>query len=168
MFNSRTAATAAALALGADSLPAAASAATQSSTVAVSATVTSNCTISTSPVAFGSVNTLSGSAVDASGGLSITCTNGTPWSATAGTGAGTGATFASRKMGSGSNLLNYSLYTDAGRSSVWGDGTGTTVAIGSSGTGATQSFTIYGRVPAGQTSAPAGSYADTVSVTVSY
>ena len=47
-------------------------------------------------------------------------------------------------------------------------GTGSTATIGDTGTGSAQAVTIYGRVGSGQTSAPAGSYADTVSVTVTY
>ena len=145
-----------------------ASAATTSTTLNVSATVTANCTVSSSAVAFGNVNPLSGSDVDASGGITVTCTNGTAWVASAGLGAGTGATFASRKMTAGANLLNYSLYTDAGRTSVWGDGTGSTATFSNTGSGLAQAVTVYGRVPSGQSTVPPGSYADTVSVTVTY
>ena len=70
-------------------------------------------------------------------------------------------------MTSGANLLNYALYTDSGRTTLWGDGvTGST--IDDTGTGTAQSNTIYGEVLAAQASAPAGSYADTVVVTVTY
>lgn len=146
----------------------AAQAETRGSSLSVSAKVTANCTVSTNAVAFGSVDTLSGSNVDASGGISVTCTNGTGWAATADAGGGTGATFASRKMASGSNLLSYSLYTDASRTSVWGDGTSSTAKIANTGTGSAQTVPVYGRVFTGQTSAPAGDYADVVNVTVTY
>lgn len=158
----------AALAPIAACLPAAASAATASSTLNVSATVTANCTVSTSALAFGNVNTLSGSDVDGAGGISVTCTNGTDWSASAGVGAGTGASFAARQMTAGANLLSYNLYTDSARSTVWGDGTGATSTIDNTGTGSVQNVSIYGRVGSGQISVPAGSYADTVAVTVTY
>jgi spore coat protein U-like protein len=156
------------LAAAAFGLPTAANAATVGSSLGVNATVTANCTISTTALAFGNVNTLSGSNVDGTGGLSITCTNGTGWSASADLGGGTGASFASRKMAFGSELLNYSLYTDSARSSVWGDGTGSTSLFSGTGNGSSQAVTVYGRVPSGQTSVPAGSYADTVAVTVTY
>lgn len=149
-------------------VPGVATAQTASSTLNVTATVTENCTVSTSDVAFGNVNTLSGSNVDTIGAISVTCTNGLGWSAAAGVGSGSGATFASRRMSSGANLLTYNLFTDAARSSVWGDGTGSTADIDGTGTGVVQNIAIYGRVGSGQTSAPAGSYADTVAVTVSY
>jgi spore coat protein U-like protein len=145
-----------------------ASAATTSTTLNVSATVTANCTVSSSALAFGAVNPLSGSDVDASGGITVTCTNGTGWTAAAGVGAGSGASFASRRMTAGANLLNYNLYTDAGRTSVWGDGTGSTAQFSNTGSGVAQAVTVYGRVPSGQVTVPPGSYADTVSVTVTY
>jgi spore coat protein U-like protein len=155
-------------ACAAGGVPGVATAQTASSTLNVSATVTANCTVSTSDVAFGNVNTLSGSNVDTIGAISVTCTNDTDWSAAAGVGSGSGATFASRRMSNGANLLTYNLFTDAARSSVWGDGTGSTVDIDGTGTGAVQNIAIYGRVGSGQTSVPAGNYADTVAVTVSY
>jgi spore coat protein U-like protein len=150
-------------------VPSAAMAGTTSSPLSVTATVTANCTVSaTAPVAFGNVNTISGSNVDATGAISVTCTNGTTWSAGASIGTGTGATFASRKMTAGSNLLNYSLYTDTGRTTIWGDGSTGNSIIAGTGSGTAQAVTIYGRIGAGQTSAPAGAYSDTVSVTVTY
>lgn len=149
-------------------LATAAQADTANSNLSVSATVTNNCTVSTGAVAFGSVNTIGGANIDGTGSLSVTCTKGAGWTAAAGVGGGTGATFATRKMAAGTDLLNYTLYTDSSRSSVWGNGTGSTAQFSGSGTGSAQSSTIYGRVPSGQTSVPAGSYTDTVAVTVTY
>jgi spore coat protein U-like protein len=148
--------------------PNAAVAATASSSIGVSATVSAACTVSTSSVGFGTVDTTSGSNVDAAGSISVTCTNGTTWSAAAGAGGGSGATMANRKMTSGANTLGYTLYTDSGRSTVWGDGTLSTGLLTGTGTGTSQSASVYGRIFANQTGVPAGSYADTVSVTVTY
>ena len=135
--------------------------------LSVTATVTSNCAVSTTAVAFGNVDVTLNSNVDGTGAISVTCTNGTAWTAKANAGAGTGASLAVRKMTSGSNLLDYALYTDSARTTVWGDGV-TTSTITGTGTGAAQARTIYGRVPSGQTTKPVGSYADTVTVTVTY
>jgi spore coat protein U-like protein len=71
-------------------------------------------------------------------------------------------------MTSGANTLNYNLYTSSGYGTVWGDGTSSTAAITGTGTGSAQSTSVYGRIGSGQTSVPPGSYADTVSVTVTY
>ena len=140
----------------------------QNANLGVSATVNANCTISTTALAFGSIDTLSASAVNGTGGVAIACTNGSTWTATADVGAGAGATFAARRMTSGANTLAYSLFTDAGRTTVWGNGTGSTGVITSTGTGSTQNITIYGQIPGSQTGVPAGNYADTVAVTVTY
>jgi spore coat protein U-like protein len=142
---------------------------TQGVNLPVSATVNANCTITASPLAFGNVNTISGLAVDGTGGVAITCTNGSAWTATADIGAGTGATYSGRRMSDGgSNQLVYNLYTASDYASVWGDGTGSTGTFTGTGTGSSQSITIYGRVPAGQTGVPSGSYSDLVAVTVTY
>jgi len=136
--------------------------------LAVSADVTENCVVSTTAIAFGNVDVTSGANVDGTGGLSVTCTSGTIWSATAGAGAGTGATNSVRKMASGANLLNYALYTNSARTTLWGDGDADGAAFTGTGSGSAQASIIYGRVPSGQSSVPAGAYADTVVVTVTY
>ena len=69
-------------------------------------------------------------------------------------------------MTSGGATINYSLYTDAGRTTVWGNTVGTD-AVSATGNGASQSYTVYGRVPAQTTPAPA-TYTDTITVTVTY
>lgn len=141
---------------------------TQSSNLGVSATVAANCTISTTALDFGSIDTLSATAVLGTGGVEIACTNGSSWTATADVGGGSGATFATRRMTSGTDTLNYSLFTDSARTIVWGDGSSSTGVIASTGTGAAQNITIYGRIPGSQTGVPAGDYSDTVAVTVTY
>ncbi len=66
----------------------------------------------------------------------------------------------------GSNLLNYTLYSNAGRSTVWGQTVGTDTQAATA-TGLPIGYTIYGQIPAQQT-VPAGAYADSVTVTVTY
>ncbi len=144
---------------------------TKQTNLSVNASVSANCSISAGALNFGTnIDTLSASNVDGTATLSVTCTNGSSWSAGASTGIGASATYASRRMTrvSGTETLAYTLYTDSGRSTVWGDGSGSTANLTGTGTGSTQSVTIYGRIPSGQTSVPAGSYADTVSVTITY
>ena len=120
-------------------------------------------------VAFGNVDVTTGAALDGTGAISVTCTSGTPWAAAADAGAGTGATLATRKMANGADLLDYALYSDSARTTIWGDAAdASTVKISGTGNGSAQSSTIYGTVLANQTSLPSGAYADTVTVTVSY
>lgn len=144
-------------------------AADTTASLSTTATVTSNCAVTTTAVAFGNVDVTSNADVDGTGGISVTCTNGTAWTAKADLGSGTGASITTRKMTSGANLLDYTLYTDTGRLTIWGDGTtGNGSPITGTGTGNAQATTIYARIPSAQTTKPAGSYADTVTVTVSY
>jgi spore coat protein U-like protein len=70
-------------------------------------------------------------------------------------------------MVSGGNTLNYSLFSNAGRTTNWGNNIGTDTVAGT-GTGALQTLTVYGRIPASQTTAPVGSYSDTITVTVTF
>ncbi len=110
---------------------------------------------------------LLGSNFDATTTLSVRCTNTTPYSIGLGVGTGAGATVASRKMTApSSNTVNYTIYSNSGRTTVWGNTVGTNT-VARTGTGAAQSVTLYGRVPA-QTTPLAGSYADTVTITVTY
>ncbi|MEA3017302.1 MAG: hypothetical protein QOI38_2024 [Sphingomonadales bacterium] len=137
--------------------------------LSVSASVSKNCIVSASPMSFGSVDVTNGQSVDSTAELSVRCTSGTDWTATADAGLGTGATTAARRMQNGANLLGYTLYTDSARTNVWDDGEGEAAnAIEGVGNGSAQLATIYGRVFSGQNSLPSGDYADTVQVTVAY
>ncbi len=144
--------------------------ATASNTFQVQATVTSACTVAGSTLNFGSsIDPLATSTpVDATSTLSVQCTNTTPYTVAlnAGANAGGASNFTTRTMKSGANSLGYQLYLDAGRSSIWGDGTASSTHAGT-GTGSTQSLTIYGRMPSLANVVP-GSYTDTVTVTISY
>jgi spore coat protein U-like protein len=79
--------------------------------------------------------------------------------------------FGSRRMQwtGGSDYLSYNIYFDSAYTQIFGDGTGGTVQYsGVTGAkGATQSVSYYGMLPAGQ-DVTAGSYADTVTATLSF
>ena len=135
-------------------------------TLGVSMAITAGCTVTSSPVAFGSTSVLS-SALTASGSLTVTCTNTTTYTVALDQGAGTGATVTTRTMqGPASATISYGLYRDGAWSQNWGKTAGTDTASGT-GNGSAQNITVYGKVPA-QTSPAAGSYADTVNVTVNF
>ena len=148
-------------------LPAsAAQAASTTSQFSVSMTINSSCTIvSTAALNFGSQGVLT-SAVPQTTTLQVQCTNTTAYNIGLDAGTGSGATVAARKMTSGSNTVTYSLYSDSGHTTVWGNTIGTNT-VSATGNGAAQTYTIYGQVPAQTTPAP-GSYSDTITVTVTY
>ncbi|MDX8528509.1 spore coat protein U domain-containing protein [Mesorhizobium sp. MSK_1335] len=136
-----------------------------SSGSAWTATVNANCTVSASSVNFGSVGVLA-SNTDATGSITVRCTNSTPYTVGLGAGAGSGATVANRKMTSGAKAVTYSLYSDSARTTVWGNTIGTDTSAGT-GIGLDQIYSVYARAPAQITPAP-GAYSDTVVVTVTY
>jgi spore coat protein U-like protein len=70
-------------------------------------------------------------------------------------------------MLNGATPLSYALYSNAGRSTNWGNTPGTDTVAQTASTILPISFTVYGRIPQ-QQSVGAGSYTDTVTVTVSY
>ena len=72
-----------------------------------------------------------------------------------------------RRMAGGTDFLSYELYQDSSRSTVWGSGVAAGETIVTAPSKAARTFTVYGRVPAGQDVA-AGSYNDTVVATINF
>jgi spore coat protein U-like protein len=140
-------------------------AATSTSSFGVSLTITASCTVSANSLSFGSSGVLA-VALDATANISVTCTNSTPYNVGLDTGGGSGATIAVRKMTGGAALMSYAMFSDSSRLLIWGNTSGVDTLAGV-GTGATQTLTVYGRVPIQATSAP-GTYTDTVGVTIYY
>lgn len=134
------------------------------------------CRVSTTgAVAFGGYDVTSLSPADSQVNIGITCDrDGGPANVTLtmGLGAGLHATSVnSRRMlhaGGSGDYLSYGLYSNVGRSTVWGFSPGVdtvarlvTVPKGSAST----TFTIYGRIPARQ-NVSAGVYGDSVQLSI--
>jgi spore coat protein U-like protein len=146
-----------------------AAAATATANLAVTANVTNNCTITTAPVAFGAYDPVVANAatpLDSTGTVTVACTKGA--GATVGLDLGTNASGAVRRLkDAGANYLTYELYQDAGRSAIWGNAGGSLYSAGAAPSKAPRSFTVYGRVAAGQ-DIPAAAYSDTIVATVNF
>jgi len=127
----------------------------------VEATFNKNCTVMTQAVDFGSTGVLT-SNIHATGQVEATCTQSTSYSVGLSVGSFTPTT---RRMTKGSEFITYGLYRNPGHSQGWGDTAGTMET--GTGTGVTQNYTVYGRVPP-QTTPSAGTYNDTVVVTITY
>lgn len=140
-----------------------ASAATITSPIAVTATVASFCTISASPLPFG---TYASTALAGTTSVVSTCTNGISYNVGLDVGTGSGATTAIRKMTFNTNTLSYGLYSDAAHTAPIGTTVGTNTVL-LTATGAAQTTTVYGLIPAGQYPV-AGNYSDTVTASVVY
>jgi len=143
-----------------------ASAATVTDTFGVTITIQSDCQITaTNALDFGTTGVLT-AAVDTTSTLDVVCTPSTAYDIGLSAGGGSGATTTTRKMTGGAATIDYQMFSDTARTTNWGD-TVATDTVSSTGTGSTQSFTIYGRVPAQATPAT-GTYTDTVTVTVTF
>jgi spore coat protein U-like protein len=141
-----------------------------STTLSVTASVASLCTISTSAVAFGSYDSLGANAtspLDANGGVTVTCTKGSV--PVIGLGLGSHASGSTRQMATaGTDLLAYELYRANDYTSVWGVyGGANQLTAPAAPSKAPRTFTVYGRVAAGLDPA-VGSYSDSVQATVNF
>jgi spore coat protein U-like protein len=144
---------------------------TANNTLTVTASINSSCSVSAATLAFGVYAPESGSAVSGSTDIPVTCTAGTNFQLGLNTGShsgnGTGSTTRAMKGSGGLYYLSYELYQDISHHTVWGN-TIVTEPTARSGTGSAINLTVYGQIPANQTTAPPDSYADSVTATVTY
>jgi len=141
-------------------------AATVTNTMPVKITIQNACNISTtapSTLDFGTQGPLVAN-IDQTSTISVTCTTGAAFNV--GLDGGGAGSINARRMINGTNTVGYQLYSNAGRTAVWGTTIGTDTVAGN-GNGTSQTLTVYGRVPP-QTTPPAAVYTDTVNVTVTY
>ena len=143
-----------------------AQAATSTATMPVTITIQNACNVSSvSPTTlnFGTQGPLT-AAVNQTSTITVTCTSGAPYNI--GLDGGSSANVNARVMVNGTNSVGYQLYSNSSHTTVWGNTIGTNTVPGT-GNGTTQAYTVYGQVPA-QTTPPAGTYNDTINVTVTY
>lgn len=122
---------------------------------------------STAPVAFGSYDVFATAAnSNGVGRVSIQCQGGGPSSFVVRLSTGQSLSYVSRVMKSGTDVLNYNLYTTNARTVIWGDGTGgsSTQTVGRN---TTKTLCIFGSIPAGQDVA-VGVYVDSVTASVTF
>ncbi len=131
------------------------------------------CSVTATNLNFGTYNTANGSPTNGAGNVNVECSFllALLLSYTVKLSTGSSGTYTARQMENTTYDLNYNLYTNLARTSVWGDGSG--------GTGYNSfsslvlllyhnaNYTVYGRIPATQ-NIPAGGYTDTITVTVTY
>jgi spore coat protein U-like protein len=133
-----------------------------STTFRVTANAPANCTVVADNLNFGAYTQAQ---LDGTTTLTTTCSPGAPYNVGLNQGMAAGATVTTRKMsGPGASVLTYGLFQDAAHTINWGNTPGADTAP-STGTGAAQMFTVFGRVPASQPASP-GNYSDTITVTL--
>jgi len=135
----------------------------------VTATVAKACAISAANMNMG---TWTGTG-DLTGASSITvkCSTGTGYLVNLDTGAS--STYASRKLVNGTDLLSYNLYSDSGRSEIWGDGSPGTSNVDGTGSGMAdaqnRAIPVYAKIlEADLLAAKPGTYSNTITATVTY
>src|SRR5687768_14781369 len=117
---------------------------------------TTTCTGANASLSLGAYDSYQPGALDASGVFTVTCTrNGGPPNVVVTVGVGpsfNSGTIATRqlKLASGTDILTYNLYRDAGRALVWGDTIGTNTMTQSAtianNTSIALTFTIFSRI----------------------
>lgn len=143
------------------------------SSMSLSASVSDNCTISAGALSFGAYDPSvanASSPLDGSASISVLCTLGAAASVELGQGsnadAGSSDAAPLRRLADGSgNFLSYALDQDASHMVLWGNTSGTGSA--QTGTGASESITVYGRIAAAQ-NVPSGSFTDSVLATINF
>lgn len=144
-------------------------AATATNTMPVSVDVINSCTVAATPMAFGAPTAIGGANIDTTSTITLACTNGATYDVALDNGLNSAS--GQRYMSNGAatpTKIPYNVYKDAARSQAWGSTTGTNTAAGTAGVSGLVSLVAYGRIPASATSVGAGSYTDTVTVTVTF
>ncbi|MDO9053190.1 MAG: spore coat U domain-containing protein [Gallionella sp.] len=132
-----------------------------------------NCTLAIENFAFGAYSPASYTPLEAAGNIAVSCDGGVgpDISYTLAINAGSSGSFVSRKMIYGPYALNYNLYLNAARTTIWGDGNvGTGIVVDGYASIAgknVRNYTVYGRIPVSQ-AVPPGAYNDSLIVTLTY
>ena len=136
----------------------------------VSADVAISCTAVSGALNFSTYDTTSQTDLDAAGTITSNCTLGAGVLVRLSHGSNADANTPTadpvRKMlGANGDYLTYKLYSDSGRSVVWGNDDTNDVA--EEGEGIAANINIYGKMAA-QQAATGGAYSDTVGITIVY
>ena len=143
-----------------------AEAATATGSFNVQVTIAATCVVtSATNLDFGTQGVLAAN-VDQTSTINVTCTNTTPYNIGLDKGLHGGSVTTRQMKAAGAALINYSLFSDAGRTVNWGNTVGTDT-VAATGTGSAQPFTVFGRIPPQVSPVPAV-YTDTITVTVTY
>src|SRR5688572_6618849 len=103
---------------------------TAQTTFRVSTRVQAVCDVTATDLDFGVYTAQAGTPLTGTTLLRATCTPGSTYNVGLSEGTSPGATINARKMVSGSQALNYQLYSDSARSVIWGNTPGTDTVTG--------------------------------------
>ena len=147
------------------------SAATDTASMSVGATVVASCNVTAPSLNFASADVVNASGLETSGDITVQCTDTTPYAI--GLGAGNNGTdtagvVSGRQMThtDTTSLLAYTLKSVSQSGTNW-DNAGAN-DVEDVGTGVVQNHTVYASIDSGQSTAKLGVYSDSVTVTVTF
>ena len=144
-----------------------------------SSVMAGSCAVSSSGMAFGSYQplTFAGKVTSANvtsvAAVSVVCTGivtGGSYSIALGPSTSVNSTNPRylTNINGGANMV-FNIYTEASYTTIWGDGTSGSLVSGSiPSADSNQSHTVYGKIPAGQSTLKAGSFSDSLTITLTY
>ena len=129
-----------------------------------------HCSATATSMSFGEYDVFSTNPTDSRGSITVRCNGPEKHEVffTISMTTGNSGTYSPRKMTRVGDAIEYNIFTNPAGTEVWGDGTDRSATV--SGTGwkdAPRQFYFYGRIPGGQDVA-AGSYTDSVTVSVEW
>lgn len=142
------------------------------------ASAVTQCTLTPTPLVFGSYNPVLGTPVTSSALVVVECLAislplaTVNYTLSMGT-SGTSASMLRQLAGPSGSRLDYNLFTDAGYATVWGNGSGGTGTVAGNAplllllSAVARTHTVYGRIPGGQV-ARTGVYTDSLLVTIDF
>ncbi|NUU03512.1 Csu type fimbrial protein [Herbaspirillum robiniae] len=132
------------------------------------------CSASATTLSFGTYDPQSSANIDNTATITVSCqaTISLLIAYTVKLSSGNSGAYSQRKMLNGTTPLNYQVYQDNARTSVWGDGSSSTTYITDGYllqllTPVVKQYTAYGRITGSQ-NVKAGAYADTLTILISY
>lgn len=125
----------------------------------VSLVVEPSCQVSALPLAFAG---RAGQQLDAASEISVACNDATPVAVRLD--GGMNAQGSNRRLAGDGGEVDYAIYSDAARSSLWNAGEAMTGSAGPD----PLTLAAFGRIEAGATSGAVGSYRDSITVTVDF
>lgn len=144
----------------------------QSQTMGVSATVRANCKLTAQDLSFGEYMPGAGN-VDSESAVTVRCSKDTEYAVSLDNGTGSGASPERRLLSNGDETLQYQLYTDAARTTLW-DANSDDGRVSGEGRGMApaneEQVKVFGRLPdnADNQDTSTGAYSDVITVTITF
>ena len=126
-----------------------------------------SCQVSATAVRFGNYDPLSAVPRNRVGHLTVNCHGAGTFVAALSTGRSGSYTPRYMLSGTSTDQLDYSLYTNVARTTIWGDGTGGTQTVSQAFNNNRTRLAVYAQVPAQQNVTP-GTYTDNITATVTF